>query len=116
MWQTKFFKTYDEAKRWIEDHQHLYLCYLMSVNNEWVIDYKPLEEETKLTRKFINGIHGFNGEADYVGVSQHKDYIVIHACEHLPAENKFAVVFLDYAAVIALRDTLNECIDNKAVS
>ena len=68
------------------------------------------------TNKVI-GMFGSDDGSDYIGVSVHSDYVVIHALERLVGgKNNSAFVFIDYPAVIALRDALNECINNKALS
>ena len=42
MWKIKKFKTESSARKWIKDHSHLYICELVFIENEFLVEYKYL--------------------------------------------------------------------------
>lgn len=48
MWQTKYFKTFEQAQEWMKNHLHKYLMELVYTNQRnkkssgYGVEYKPL--------------------------------------------------------------------------
>jgi hypothetical protein len=44
MWKTKFFKTFENQKKWIEKNKHRYQIDIILVNNGYAVEYKELRK------------------------------------------------------------------------
>lgn len=44
MWQTKFFKTFEQQKSWIAKNEHRYQIDVILVSNGYAVEYRKLRK------------------------------------------------------------------------